>query len=141
MFLIFCVVYQHPVTSKLYNEKLYENLEEEINLINDKFKNYEICLLGDFNARIGELDTYNFMNEYYNTVEPRYSKLMGCVICSDYPKKKSTCANTALGFLATWQNTVTMREVTNVENITHNIITVHSRSLVVVVVSTVVQRS
>ena len=69
IFFNFCVVYQHPVTSKLYNEKLYENLEEEINLINEKFKNYEICLLGDFNARIGELDTYKFMNEYYNLME------------------------------------------------------------------------
>ena len=64
------------------------------------------------------------------------------VICSDYPKiKKRTYANTALGFPVTRQSTVAMREGGNVENITQNVITVHSRSLVVVVVSTVVQRS
>ena len=76
----------------------------------------------------------------------RYSELMGGVICSDLEmfglsEKKSTFANTALGFPATRQSTVAMREGGNVENIMHNVITVHSRSLVVVVVSTVVQRS
>ena len=50
-------------------------------------------------------------------------------------RKKCTYANTALGFPATRQSTVAMREGGNFENITHNIITVHSRSLVVVVVS------
>ena len=49
--------------------------------------------------------------------------------------EKYTYANTALGFPATRQSTVGMREGGNVENITHNVITVHSRSLVVVVVS------
>ena len=42
-------------------------------------------------------------------------------------KKTCTYANTALGFPATWQSTLAMREGGNVENITHNvIITVHS---------------
>ena len=48
---------------------------------------------------------------------------------------------TQIKFPATMQSTVAMREGGNVENITYNVITVHSRSLVVVVVSTVVQRS
>ena len=48
---------------------------------------------------------------------------------------------TALGFPATRQSTVAMREGGNVENIMHNVITVHSHSLVVVLVSAVVQRS
>ena len=81
------------------------------------------------------------------TVEPRYSELMGGVICSDSEmfglseKKKCTYANTALGFPATRQSTVAMRECGNVENIMHNVITVHSCLLVLVLVSTVVQRS
>ena len=59
---------------------------------------------------------------------------MKCRKCSDY-LKKCTYANTALGFQATRQSTIGMREGGNVENIAQNIITVHSRSLVVVVVS------
>ena len=55
--------------------------------------------------------------------------------------KKCSYAKTAFGFPATRQSTVAMREGSNVDNITHNVITVHSRSLVIVVVSTVVQRS
>ena len=54
--------------------------------------------------------------------------------CSDYPKK-TTYANTALGFPATRQSTVAMQEGGKVENIMHNTITVHNRSLVVVMVS------
>ena len=65
---------------------------------------------------------------------------MGGVICSDsemfgLSEKICTYANTDFGFPATRQTTVAMREGGNVENITHNTITVHSRSLVVVVVS------
>ena len=48
--------------------------------------------------------------------------------------------NTALGCTPTRQSTVAMREGGNVENITQNVITVHSRSLVVGVVSALVQR-
>ena len=64
---------------------------------------------------------------------------MGGVICSDsemfgLSEKKCTYANTALGFPATRQSTVAMQEGGYV-NITHNTITVHSHSLVVVVVS------
>ena len=59
IYIIFGVIYQHPISSNLHNENLYVNLEEELYNIMGKYNNYELCLLGDFNARIGTRDVYD----------------------------------------------------------------------------------
>ena len=51
-------IYNHPVGSKYYNERFYASLDGEIKMINNKFKNYQVWLIGDFNARTGQLVPY-----------------------------------------------------------------------------------
>ena len=52
------IIYNHPVGSKYYNERFYVELDEEINRIKTKFKEAQICLMGDFNARVGRKEPY-----------------------------------------------------------------------------------
>ena len=55
--------------SKYYNNKFYTSLDEEIKIINSKFRNYQICLIGDFNARTGQLEPYINTEAINNTYE------------------------------------------------------------------------
>ena len=76
IFIIFVVIYQPPCSSKYFNEKLYDQLEEELNKISNKFTNYEICIMGDFNARTGKLDTENIgLVDYSNFDGLNYEKI------------------------------------------------------------------
>ena len=52
------IIYNHPMGSKYYNKRFYENLSGEIKTINNKFRNYQVLLIGDFNARTGQLAPY-----------------------------------------------------------------------------------
>ena len=66
--LVIGIIYKQPVGSKYFNERFYERLEEELRRIKKKFRNYLVCLIGDFNARVGKMEPYinteAFSNEY-----------------------------------------------------------------------------
>ena len=55
--MIIGVVYQPPINSKYYEVNLYKNLEHEINKLLKNFPDYDICLMGDFNARTADKDS------------------------------------------------------------------------------------
>ena len=48
------VIYKHPVGSVYFNDRFYEELEEEIIRMKVKFGENHLCILGDFNARVGK---------------------------------------------------------------------------------------
>ena len=59
--LIFVPVYLSPESSTVFNtyEKAgFEHIEENINQIVEEYKNIDIMVAGDFNARTGELDDF-----------------------------------------------------------------------------------
>ena len=52
------IIYKQPVGSKYFNEKLYEELDDEINRMKLKYGENQICVLGDFNSRVGNNEPY-----------------------------------------------------------------------------------
>ena len=67
------VIYKHPVGSKYYNDSFYDDLDEEILKMKVKFGESQLCIIGDFNARVGSNEPYinvdNGNNEFQNEKE------------------------------------------------------------------------
>ena len=67
------VIYKHPVGSVYFNDRFYEELEEEIIRMKVKYGENHLCILGDFNARVGINEPYtnidNGNSDYENDKE------------------------------------------------------------------------
>ena len=87
--------------STYFNGRFYEMLDEEIKRIKSKFSNTLVCLIGDFNARVGKMEPYinteAFNNEYERDKEEVYKReSKDDIVNSEGIKMLELCSNNNL---------------------------------------------
>ena len=67
---LFAIVYRHPDNSKFFNSNFFQTLNNELNERRIEFPEFEILIIGDFNARVaGNEETENvFGNDNFENV-------------------------------------------------------------------------